>query len=78
MIRKPASDIDAAANYERLPGAGFCVVIVGLSNPMDCRAAGREPDRRDSKGTILIAGFIVLLWRPPADPADPDIMALSV
>jgi hypothetical protein len=78
MIRKPASDIDAAANEERLPGAGFCLVclvIAGLSNPMDSRAAGQEPDRKNPKGT---PGFIVLAWGSPGDPADPDIMALSV
>jgi hypothetical protein len=74
MIRKPASDIDAAANQERLPGAGFCLVMVILSNPMESRAAGREPHRKDPKST---PGVIVLAWGSPGNPANPDIIALS-
>ena len=74
MIRKAASDIDVAANQKRLPGAGFCLVIVGWSNPMDSCASEREPDGKDPKST---PGFIVLAWGLPGDLADPDIIALS-
>ena len=74
MIRKPASEIDVAANQERLSGAGFCLVMVGLSKPVHSRAAGQAPDSKDAKST---PGFIVLAWGSPGGPADPDIIALS-